>query len=76
MRPRAVDGKYGDNLFRRTDRRDNDMLPGPTHEELFTPVKGEYSSTGDLPLILFQIQTKYATRAVRAPASCAAVSPS
>ena len=52
--------EYGDNLFRLTDRRDNDMLLGPTHEELFTlTVKGEYSSYKDFPLILFQIQTKY-----------------
>ncbi len=52
--------EYGDNLFRLTDRRRNDMLLGPTHEELFTlTVKGEYSSYKDFPLILFQIQTKY-----------------
>lgn len=52
--------EYGDNLFRLTDRRDNDMLLGPTHEELFTlTVKGEYSSYKDFPLTLFQIQTKY-----------------
>ena len=52
--------EYGDNLFRLTDRRNNDMLLGPTHEELFTlTVKGEYSSYKDFPLILFQIQTKY-----------------
>jgi prolyl-tRNA synthetase len=52
--------EYGDNLFRLTDRRANDMLLGPTHEELFTlTVKGEYSSYKDFPLILFQIQTKY-----------------
>ncbi|HNM85497.1 MAG TPA: proline--tRNA ligase [Mycobacterium sp.] len=52
--------EYGDNLFRLQDRRENDMLLGPTHEELFTlTVKGEYSSYKDFPLILFQIQTKY-----------------
>ena len=52
--------EYGDNLFRLQDRRRNDMLLGPTHEELFTlTVKGEYSSYKDFPLILFQIQTKY-----------------
>jgi len=52
--------EYGDNLFRLADRRGNDMLLGPTHEELFTlTVKGEYSSYKDFPLILFQIQTKY-----------------
>ena len=52
--------EYGDNLFRLKDRRGNDYLLGPTHEELFTlMVKGEYSSYKDLPLIIYQIQTKY-----------------
>jgi len=52
--------EYGDGVFRLKDRRDNDYLLGPTHEELFTlTVKGEYSSYKDFPLLLFQIQTKY-----------------
>ena len=52
--------EYGDNLFRLQDRRGNDYLLGPTHEELFTlMVKGEFSSYKDLPLIIYQIQTKY-----------------
>lgn len=52
--------EYGDNLFRLQDRRDNDYLLAPTHEELFTlTVKGEYSSYKDFPLTLYQIQTKY-----------------
>lgn len=52
--------EYGDNLFRLKDRRDNDYLLGPTHEEMFTlMVKGEYSSYRDLPLVIYQIQTKY-----------------
>jgi prolyl-tRNA synthetase len=52
--------EYGDNLFRLQDRREADYLLAPTHEELFTlTVKGEYSSYKDLPLALFQIQTKY-----------------
>lgn len=51
---------YGDALFRLTDRRDADYLLAPTHEELFTlTVKSECSSHKDLPLSLFQIQTKY-----------------
>jgi len=51
---------YGPNLFRLTDRKGNDMLLGPTHEELFTlTVKDLYSSYKDLPLSLYQIQTKY-----------------
>ncbi|HEY7054181.1 MAG TPA: proline--tRNA ligase [Mycobacterium sp.] len=52
--------EYGDAVFRLRDRRDNDYLLGPTHEELFTlTVKGEYSSYKDFPLLLYQIQTKY-----------------
>jgi len=52
--------EYGDNLFRLQDRRKNDYLLGPTHEEMFTlTVKGEYSSYKDFPLRLYQIQTKY-----------------
>jgi prolyl-tRNA synthetase len=51
---------YGDSLFRLQDRREADYLLAPTHEELFTlTVKGECSSYKDLPLSLFQIQTKY-----------------
>ncbi|GAA2076225.1 proline--tRNA ligase [Aeromicrobium tamlense] len=52
--------EYGDNLFRLKDRRGNDMLLGPTHEEMFTLlVKDTFSSYKDLPAILFQVQTKY-----------------
>ena len=52
--------EYGDGVFRLKDRRNNDYLLGPTHEELFTlTVKGEYSSYRDFPVLLFQIQTKY-----------------
>ena len=51
--------EYGDNLFRLHDRRDNDMLLGPTHEEMFTLlVKDMCTSYKDLPLNLYQIQTK------------------
>jgi prolyl-tRNA synthetase len=51
---------YGDSVFRLQDRRGNDFLLGPTHEELFTlTVKGEYSSYKDFPLVLYQIQNKY-----------------
>lgn len=51
---------YGDEIFRLKDRKGNDYLLGPTHEEMFTlMVKGEYSSYKDLPLVLYQIQTKY-----------------
>ncbi|GAB2999061.1 proline--tRNA ligase [Mycobacterium bourgelatii] len=52
--------EYGDGVFRLQDRRGNDYLLGPTHEELFTlTVKGEYSSYKDFPLTLYQVQTKY-----------------
>ncbi|MGH3723040.1 MAG: proline--tRNA ligase [Mycobacterium sp.] len=52
--------EYGDTLFRLKDRRGNDMMLGPTHEELFAlTVKGEYSSYKDFPVILYQIQAKY-----------------
>ena len=52
--------EYGDTLFRLQDRRGSDYLLGPTHEEMFTLlVKGEYSSYKDLPLVIYQIQTKY-----------------
>jgi prolyl-tRNA synthetase len=52
--------EYGDTLFRLKDRRDNDYLLAPTHEEMFTLlVKDLYSSYRDLPVSLYQIQTKY-----------------
>ena len=52
--------EYGDNIFRLKDRKDADYLLGPTHEELFTLlVKDLYSSYKDLPVWLYQIQTKY-----------------
>ena len=52
--------EYGPNLFRLSDRKGNDMLLGPTHEEMFTLlVKDLYSSYKDLPLSVYQIQTKY-----------------
>jgi prolyl-tRNA synthetase len=52
--------EYGDGIFRLRDRRGNDYLLAPTHEEVFTlTVKGEYSSYKDFPLVLYQIQIKY-----------------
>ena len=51
---------YGDNIFRVKDRKGADYLLGPTHEEMFTlVVKDLYSSYKDLPLAIYQIQTKY-----------------
>ncbi|MCM3556651.1 proline--tRNA ligase [Janibacter melonis] len=52
--------EYGPNLFRLQDRKGADMLLGPTHEEMFTlAVKDLYTSYKDLPVSLYQIQTKY-----------------
>ena len=52
--------EYGDNIFRLKDRKGADYLLGPTHEELFTlAVKDAFSSYKDLPISLYQIQTKY-----------------
>lgn len=51
---------YGDGIFRLQDRSGADFLLAPTHEELFTLlVKDHYSSYKDLPVYLYQIQTKY-----------------
>jgi prolyl-tRNA synthetase len=52
--------EYGDGIFRVQDRKGADYLLGPTHEEMFTlVVKDLYSSYKDLPVWLYQIQTKY-----------------
>jgi prolyl-tRNA synthetase len=52
--------EYGEGLFRLKDRKGGDYLLGPTHEELFTlMVKSECTSYKDLPVSLYQIQTKY-----------------
>ena len=61
--PYEISGRwtdYGENVFRLKDRRGNDFLLAPTHEEMFTLlVKDLYSSYKDLPLHIYQIQTKY-----------------
>ncbi|GAB2889163.1 proline--tRNA ligase [Neomicrococcus lactis] len=52
--------EYGDGIFRLKDRKEADYLLAPTHEEMFTLlVKDLYSSYKDLPVYLYQIQTKY-----------------
>ena len=52
--------EYGPTLFTLADRRGNDYLLAPTHEEMFTLlVKDMCSSYKDLPLTIYQIQTKY-----------------
>jgi len=51
---------FGDNMFRLKDRGGRDFCLGPTHEEIFTnTVKQEVKSYKQLPLTLYQIQTKY-----------------
>ncbi|BCW66398.1 proline--tRNA ligase [Arthrobacter sp. NicSoilB4] len=52
--------EYGEGIFRLKDRKGNDYLLAPTHEEMFTLlVKDLYSSYKDLPLSIYQIQNKY-----------------
>ncbi|MBL8761962.1 MAG: hypothetical protein JNL50_11740, partial [Phycisphaerae bacterium] len=51
---------YGDLLFKVTDRKGNVSALGPTHEETITEmVKGSINSYKQLPLSLYQIQTKF-----------------
>ncbi len=52
--------KYGPELMRFTDRHDREFCLGPTHEEIFTDlVRNEIKSRKNLPINLYQIQTKY-----------------
>lgn len=51
---------YGPELWRLKDRNEREFCLGPTHEEIFTDiVRNEVSSYRQLPLNLYQIQTKY-----------------
>ncbi len=51
---------FGDSLFSLEDRRGRPMVLAPTHEEVVTGiVKAHVQSYRDLPLILYQIQTKF-----------------
>ena len=51
---------FGDNMFSLDDRRGRPMVLAPTHEEVITNVvKANVQSYRDLPLILYQIQTKF-----------------
>ncbi len=51
---------YGKEMLRITDRRENEMLYGPTNEEMITDiVKSSVQSYRDLPLNLFHIQWKF-----------------
>jgi prolyl-tRNA synthetase len=52
--------EYGPELLRIKDRHERDFVLGPTHEEVVTTlVKNEVSSYKQLPLNLYQIQTKF-----------------
>jgi len=51
---------YGEDLIKVKDRHERDFILGPTHEETFTDlIRNNISSYKKLPLILYQIQTKY-----------------
>ncbi|MBD1552867.1 proline--tRNA ligase [Pseudomonas typographi] len=52
--------EYGPELLRLKDRHDREFCVGPTHEEVITDlVRNEVSSYKQLPLNLYQIQTKF-----------------
>ncbi len=54
------DQAFGQGLFTLSDRRDRKLALGPTHEEVITElVKYNVQSYRDLPLLLYQIQTKF-----------------
>ncbi len=54
------DKDIGDVMVRFTDRRGRNLTLGPTHEEVITDlVKNHISSYKQLPLVLYQIQTKF-----------------
>lgn len=51
---------YGKELIKLQDRHERDFVLGPTHEETITALLGgEIKSYKKLPLILYQIQTKF-----------------
>ncbi|MAY36216.1 MAG: proline--tRNA ligase [Spongiibacteraceae bacterium] len=52
--------QYGPELLRIKDRHDRDFCLGPTHEEVITQlVSNEIRSYKQLPINLYQIQTKF-----------------
>ena len=54
------DVAFGKSLFITSDRRDRQLALGPTHEEVITElVSHNVQSYRDLPLLLYQIQTKF-----------------
>ena len=51
---------FGKTLFTLTDRKERKLALGPTHEEVITELVHRYvQSYRDLPLLLYQIQTKF-----------------
>ncbi len=51
---------YGPEMWRLKDRNERDFCLGPTHEEIFTDIiRSEVTSHRQLPMNLYQIQTKY-----------------
>ena len=51
---------FGPEMFKLNDRHEREFCLGPTHEEVFTDtIKGDVNSYRQLPLNLYQIQTKY-----------------
>ncbi|MFC1866018.1 proline--tRNA ligase [Chloroflexota bacterium] len=54
------DAAFGKGLFSLLDRRERQLVLGPTHEEVITNlVSQNLQSYRDLPLLLYQIQTKF-----------------
>ena len=52
--------QYGPELLRLKDRHDRDFCAGPTHEEVITDLaRNELSSYKQLPINMYQIQTKF-----------------
>ncbi|TLM97378.1 proline--tRNA ligase, partial [bacterium] len=57
---RGRDRAFGKSLFRLVDRRERTLVLGPTHEEMVTDLaRRNVKSYRDLPLMLYQIQTKF-----------------
>jgi prolyl-tRNA synthetase len=54
------DASFGKSLFTLTDRKEHRLALGPTHEEVIADLVHRYvQSYRDLPLLLYQIQTKF-----------------
>jgi prolyl-tRNA synthetase len=66
---------YGPELLRFKDRHQRDFVIGPTHEEVITDVvRRDVKSYRQLPIHLYQIQSKFRDEIRPASASCAAAS--